>query len=302
MTVPDLVPDSKHDVERPLEPKFTKWLRWIVVIFLVIPLMWSAAGLEISPSRIWKAPGQILTLLGGMFPPNWTGTPKTLELILESLYVAWIGTIIGATLSFPLAFLAATNVAPRWVTLPVRSFLSAIRAFPELVLAIMFIPAFGLGPFAGTLAIGLHSIGTLGKLSSEVIEGVDDGPIEAIKASGGTFFQQMRFGVVPQALPTIVAYWLYRFEINIRASAVLGVIGAGGVGAEIVGRLRFRADWPKAGAVLILTILTVLLIDTASSSIRRRIITGHTSGSRPAKWMAAILGASEAPSTEPINP
>jgi len=302
MTVPDLVPHSKQDVERPLEPKFTKWLRWIVVIFLVIPLIWSAAGLEISPSRIWKAPGQILTLLGGMFPPNWSGTPKTLELILESLYVAWIGTIIGATLSFPLAFLAATNVAPRWVTLPVRSFLSAIRAFPELVLAIMFIPAFGLGPFAGTLAIGLHSIGTLGKLSSEVIEGVDDGPIEAIKASGGTFFQQMRFGVVPQALPTIVAYWLYRFEINIRASAVLGVIGAGGVGAEIVGRLRFRADWPKAGAVLILTILTVLLIDTASSSIRRRIITGHTSGSRPAKWMAAILGASEAPSTEPINP
>lgn len=302
MTVPDLVPHSKQDVERPLEPKFTKWLRWIVVIFLVIPLIWSAAGLEISPSRIWKAPGQILTLLGGMFPPNWSGTPKTLELILESLYVAWIGTIIGATLSFPLAFLAATNVAPRWVTLPVRSFLSAIRAFPELVLAIMFIPAFGLGPFAGTLAIGLHSIGTLGKLSSEVIEGVDDGPIEAIKASGGTFFQQMRFGVVPQALPTIVAYWLYRFEINIRASAVLGVIGAGGVGAEIVGRLRFRADWPKAGAVLILTILTVLLIDTASSSIRRRIITGHTSGSRPAKWMAAILGASETPSTEPINP
>lgn len=301
MTVPDLVPHSKQDVERPLEPKFTKWLRWIVVIFLVVPLLWSAAGLEISPSRIFEAPGQILTLLGGMFPPDWTGTPKTLELILESLYVAWIGTIIGATLSFPLAFLAATNVAPRWVTLPVRSFLSAVRAFPELVLAIMFIPAFGLGPFAGTLAIGLHSIGTLGKLSSEVIEGVDDGPIEAIKASGGTFFQQMRFGVVPQALPTIVAYWLYRFEINIRASAVLGVIGAGGVGAEIVGRLRFRADWPKAGAVLILTIVTVLLIDTASSSIRRRIITGHTSGSRPAKWMAAILGASEAPSTEPIN-
>lgn len=301
MTVPDLVPDSTHEIKRPPEPRFTKWLRWIVLVALVIPLLWSAAGLEISPSRIWQAPGQILTLLGGMFPPDWTGTPKTLELILESLYVAWIGTIIGATLSFPLAFFAATNVAPRWVTLPVRSLLSAIRAFPELVLAIMFIPAFGLGPFAGTLAIGLHSIGTLGKLSSEVIEGVDDGPIEAIKSSGGTFFQQMRFGVVPQALPTIVAYWLYRFEINIRASAVLGVIGAGGVGAEIVGRLRFRGDWPKAGAVLILTVLTVLLIDTASSSIRRRIITGHSSASRPAKWMSALLGSSEPPSTDPIE-
>lgn len=298
MTVPDLVPEGVSDVERPQEPQFTKWLRIIIVVGLVIPLMWSATGLEISPQRLWEAPGQILTLLSGMFPPDWSGTPKTIELILESLYVAWIGTIIGAALSFPLAFLAATNVAPRSITLPVRSFFSAIRAFPELVLAIMFIPAFGLGPFAGTLAIGLHSIGTLGKLSSEVIEGVDDGPIEAIKASGGTYFQQMRFGVVPQALPTIVAYWLYRFEINIRASAVLGVIGAGGVGAEIVGRLRFRGDWPKAGAVLILTIVTVLLIDTASSIIRRRIITGHASSSRPAKWMAALLGASDEPSTE----
>jgi phosphonate transport system permease protein len=267
------------------------------VLGLLVPLIWAATGLEISPRRLIDAPSQILTLLSGIFPPDFTGTPKTLELILESLYVAWIGTIIGATLSFPLAFMAATNVAPRWLTLPVRSFLSAIRAFPELVLAIMLIPAFGLGPFAGTLAIGLHSIGTLGKLASEVIEGVDDGPIEAIKSSGGTFIQQMRFGVVPQALPTIVAYWLYRFEINIRASAVLGVIGAGGVGAEIVGRLRFRGDWPKAGAVLILTILTVLLIDTVSSAVRRRIITGHASQSRGSKWMAAMLGSSiEVPS------
>ena len=298
MTVPDLVPDGDHDIARPPEPKFTKYLRWIIVVGLIVPLLWSAAGLEISPSRVAEAPGQIWTLLKGLFPPEWSGTSQTLSLILESLYVAWIGTLIGATLSFPLAFAAATNVAPRWITLPTRSLLSAVRAFPELVLAIMFIPAFGLGPFAGTLAIGLHSIGTLGKLSSEVIEGVDDGPIEAIKSSGGTFFQQMRFGVVPQALPTIVAYWLYRFEINIRASAVLGVIGAGGVGAEIVGRLRFRGDWPKAGAALILTIATVLLIDAASSAVRRRIITGHTSQSRPAKWMAAFLGSTEEPSTE----
>lgn len=290
MTVPDLVKGATKDVPRPVEPKFTKWLRWIVIVGLVVPMVWAAAGLEISPQRLIDAPGQILMLLAGMFPPNWDGTPKTVELILESLYVAWVGTIIGAALSFPLAFMAATNVAPRWVTLPTRSLLSAIRAFPELVLAIMLIPAFGLGPFAGTLAIGLHSIGTLGKLSSEVIEGVDPGPIEAIKSSGGTFVQQMRFGVVPQALPTIVAYWLYRFEINVRASAVLGVIGAGGVGAEIVGRLQFRADWPKAGAVLILTIITVLLIDTVSSAVRRRIITGHASQSRGSKWMAALLG------------
>lgn len=301
MIVPDLIPDASQDVARPAEPKFTRYLRWAVVVGLVIPLLWSAAGLEISPSRVAQAPSQVWTLVRGLFPPEWSGVTGTLELILESIYVAWIGTIIGAAMSFPLAFAAATNVAPRWMTLPTRSFLSAVRAFPELVLAIMFIPAFGLGPFAGTLAIGLHSVGTLGKLSSEVIEGVDDGPIEAIKSSGGTFFQQMRFGVVPQALPTIVAYWLYRFEINVRASAVLGVIGAGGVGAEIVGRLKFRGDWPKAGAALILTIVTVLIIDAASSAVRRRIITGQASKSRPAKWMSAFLGSSEEPSTELVE-
>lgn len=298
MTVPDLAPESNVETPRPQEPLLPTVLRWAVVVGVVIPVVWAAAGLEISPARIAEAPGQLWTLLGGMFPPDFANSTRTFEKILESVYVAWIGTIIGASFSFPLAFLAATNVAPAWVSTPVRGFLSAIRAFPELVLAIMFIPAFGLGAFAGTLAIGLHSIGTLGKLSSEVIEGVDDGPIEAIQSSGGTFFQQMRFGVMPQAMPNILAYWLYRFEINIRASAVLGVIGAGGVGAEIVGRLRFRGDWPKAGAVVILTIITVLLIDAASAAIRRRIITGEPAGGRLSKWMTAIVGERPLPSTD----
>ena len=104
MTVPDLVPDGDHDIARPPEPKFTKYLRWIIVVGLIVPLLWSAAGLEISPSRVAEAPGQIWTLLKGLFPPEWSGTSQTLSLILESLYVAWIGTLIGATLSFPLAF------------------------------------------------------------------------------------------------------------------------------------------------------------------------------------------------------
>jgi phosphonate transport system permease protein len=184
------------------------------------------------------------------------------------------------------------------MAVPTRALLSAIRAFPELILAIILIVPFGLGPFTGALAIGLHSIGTLGKLSSEVIEGVDQGPIEAIGAAGGTLMEQMRFGIVPQAMPTIVSYWLYRFEINIRASAVLGLVGAGGIGAEIVARLSFRADWPKAGAALLATIAVVLIVDAVSSSIRRRIITGQPSTSVLSKGMIAITGASRPPSTE----
>jgi len=131
-----------------------------------------------------------------------------------------------------------------------------------------------LGPLTGTLAVGIHSIGTLGKLSSEVIEGIDDGPLESIKSSGGSKLNELFFGVVPQVMPTITSYWLYRFEINLRASAVLGVVGAGGVGAELINQLRFR-DFPRAGTVLVVTILMVLIVDAISAAIRRRIIKGR---------------------------
>ncbi len=269
-----------RDVPRPREPKSTNIIRWVVVVAVVGPLIWSILGLGIRPARIWDAlgpGGSVWTMVGAMIPPDFEGSGRTFEKILESLYIAWVGTIIGAIFSFPLAFLAATNMAPRWVTTPVRGLLSGIRAFPELVLAIILIPALGLGPFTGTLAIGIHSIGTLGKLSSEVIEGIDHGPLEAMQAAGGTRMTAIRYGVLPQAMPNILAYWIYRFEINIRASAVLGVIGAGGVGAELVGRLKFN-ELARASQVLVLTIVTVLVIDSISGAVRRRIISGEPTG------------------------
>lgn len=298
MTVPDLTPDEKMRQFRPDEPLGPRIIRWVVGILIVVPFIWAVIGLEISPERIWRAPAEIWVLLTGMFPPDFDDSGRIVAKLLESIYIAWIGTMMGAIFSFPLSFMAATNVAPRWMAIPTRAILSGIRAFPELILAVILIVPFGLGPFTGALAIGLHSIGTLGKLSSEVIEGVDNGPIEAIGSAGGTLPLQMRYGIVPQAMPTIVAYWLYRFEINIRASAVLGLVGAGGIGAEIVARLSFRADWPKAGAALLATIAVVLLVDAASSSIRRRIITGQPSTSMLSKGMTAITGAGRPPSTE----
>jgi phosphonate transport system permease protein len=153
-----------------------------------------------------------------MVPPDMSpeAVQRALPKIMESLWIAWVGTIIGAFFSFFLAFAAATNVAPLWLSTAVRQVLNAIRAVPELLVAMVLIPVTGLGPWTGTLALGIHSIGTLGKLSSEVIEGSDAGPVEAISAAGGTKAQEMRFGVIPQVMPNIVAYWLYRFEINIR--------------------------------------------------------------------------------------
>jgi phosphonate transport system permease protein len=232
-----------------------------------------------------------------MVPPDFSAEAieRALPSITESLWMAWIGTMIGASFSFLIAFAAATNVTSRWVANSVRQVLNAIRAVPEIILAMVLIPVAGLGPWTGTLALGIHSIGTLGKLSSEVIEGIDRGPVEAVAATGGTRLQQIRFGMVPQVMPTIVAYWLYRFEINIRASAVLGIIGAGGVGAELQAQLRFR-DFPRAATVLLLTIAVVLLIDTVSARIRRRIISGHPEAGPIAmfadlNWWQRILAA-----------
>jgi len=166
-------------------------------------------------------------------------------------------------------------VSPRFIRVPVRQLFNAIRAIPELIVAVVLLAVTGLGPWAGALAIGLHSVGTLGKLSTESIESIDGGPLEAVQACGGGWTSRMRWGVLPQVLPIITSYWLFRFEINVRASAVLGMIGAGGVGAELVSQLNFR-NFDAVGAILIVTIVVVIAIDTTSGAVRRRIIAGGT--------------------------
>ena len=155
-----------------------------------------------------------------------------------------------------------------------RQVLNAIRAFPEIILAIaIMIPIAGLGPVAGALAIGLHSVGTLGKLTAEVIEGIDSGPVEAARAAGGRSLQIQRWGVLPQVLPEIIAFWLYRFEINIRAAAVLGVVGAGGIGFSLQQTITFHR-YELTGTLVIVIVVATIAVDTVSGWVRRRIIEG----------------------------
>ena len=220
--------------ERPLPPK--TFHLWLIAIPLCVAIIWSVTGLNITISRLLDAPSDAWAILRQMVPPGFAEVYErgAVGKIFESVYIAWIGTIIGALISLPLAFLAAHNVAPIWIRSPIRQLFNAIRAVPELILAVILIPVTGLGAWAGTLAIGLHSIGTLGKWACESIEDIDDGPVEATKACGGKWVSGMRWGVLPQVMPIVSSYWLFRFEINVRASAVLGMIGAGGVGSELV--------------------------------------------------------------------
>ncbi len=270
--------------ERPKQPVGPRVFRAAITFAIVLPVLWSAAGLEVSLDRLLSAPGDIWAIVRQLVPElSAEAIQRAMPKVLESIYIAWIGTMIGAFFSFPLAFFAAKNVSPTYINAGIRQVLNMIRAVPELLVAMVLIPVTGLGAWTGALALGIHSIGTLGKLSSEVIEGIDEGPVEAVAAAGGGFISRMRFAVVPQVMPSIVAYWLYRFEINIRASAVLGVVGAGGIGAELVSQLRFR-DFARAGTVLFITIVTVLAVDTISAKIRRRIISGHPEPGPVAAW------------------
>lgn len=268
-------PDVTTRPPRPVGPLLRRIALALVVAILFI---WGLSGLDISLSRLRTAPGEAWAIVKLMWPPDFATEIDrgVLGKILESVYIAWIGTMLAATLSLPLAFLASNNVTPAVIRLPIRQLFNVIRAVPELIVAMIFLGVVPLGAWAGTLAIGLHSVGTLGKLSSEEIESSDRGPVEAVEACGGRWISRVRWGVLPQVLPAIASFWLFRFEINVRASAVLGLIGAGGVGSELISQLNFR-NFPQVGAVLILTVAVVVVIDTVSSTVRRRIIGGRSS-------------------------
>lgn len=246
----------------------------ILICIVVIDARWERL-LEVPVLSITY--GQLM--VGGVFQnpfvdPNLTYWGDALRLMAESLQIAWIGTVIGALLSFPIAFLAASTVAPPWIVFITRQFLNIVRAIPELVLAIaIMLPIFGLGPLAGALAIGVGSIGTLGKLTSEAIEAVAPGPSEALRASGASTLQRLRWAVTPQILPEIIAFWLYRFEINIRASAILGILGAGGVGS-LLAQVFERRDWERIGITLAVIIIVTIIVDQISASVRHRVISG----------------------------
>ncbi|HEX6947732.1 MAG TPA: phosphonate ABC transporter, permease protein PhnE [Acidimicrobiia bacterium] len=261
---------------RPKEPVGPKLFRLGTTLVILLPVIWGAMGLELTWERILNAPTDTWNLLRLMVPPELSAevVQRAMPKVMESLFIAWIGTMIAAAFSLALAVLGARNISNRMVSGAIQSLFVVIRAFPELLLAMILIPITGLGAFTAVLAIGIHSIGTLGKLTSEAIEGIDPGPVEAMASVGGGRLAQIRFGALPQVMPVIVAYWLYRFEVNIRASAVLGVIGAGGIGLELVQQMQFH-NYQRVGTVLFLTIVVVLIIDMISARLRRRIITGR---------------------------
>ena len=197
--------------------------------------------------------------------------PKYLKLLFETFNMALLATIVGSTLALFLSFLAAKNTSPNSLLFfSIRRILEFFRGVPEIIFAILFVWVLGIGPLAGIIAMTLHTTGSLGKLFSEVHENSNNKPIEALKASGGNWLSEMKFGLLPQVLPNLISYALLRFEINIRASTILGFVGAGGIGQELYLVINFNY-YEEVSAIILLIILTVISIDLLSGYLRKNI-------------------------------
>ncbi len=264
--------------------------RWTVTVVLLALLAWSTWSVDATWGRLLQAPGRAVGFVGTLVETaSLEPLGVALEAMWESIAIAWIATLLGAALSFPLVFLAAANLTRSRVRQPVRQVLNVFRAIPEIVLAIALIPFLGLGPVTGAVAMGISSIGTLGKLSAEIVESIDDGPLQAVEASGGGRLERLRWAVLPQAMPEIAAFWLYRFEINIRVSAVLGVIGIGGIGGFIAQAVE-RNVFERIGLGLLVVILATMLVDAISSRLRRRLIEGPSPAAQARRERASTGG------------
>ncbi|GMO12241.1 phosphonate ABC transporter, permease protein PhnE [Bradyrhizobium sp. TM233] len=253
------------------------------VVVFAAALLLAAFGAEVNLRTLFTYFGnfvsyfdRILTLENGQ--RVWTdvgewlwGWRKWLRMLGETLLISYVGTLIGATFAFGLNFFAAENTSPApWLRFTVRRLLEFARTVPGIVFALIFVIAFGLGPMAGVLAIAIHSTGALGKLFSEIVENADMKPVEGIRSTGASWLACMRFAVVPQVTAGYASYALLRFEINVREASVMGFVGAGGIGQELVVAIR-KFYYSDVSAILLTIILTVFIIDISTGWLRGRL-------------------------------
>lgn len=249
---------------------------WMIAVVVAIIIIWAFAGmpaLELKSKSI-----EILkSIFYGLFHPDlgYIYIPAGEDLLrglLETFAIAVIGTFIASIICIPFAFLGARNMVKlRPVTGTSKFILSIIRVFPEIVMALIFIKAVGPGSFSGVLALGIHSIGMLGKLFVEDIESLDFSAVESLKAIGANKTKTLIFAVIPQILPSFISLILYRFELNLRSASILGLIGAGGIGTPLIFALQTRS-WDRVGIILIGLVLMVAIVDLISGAIRKRIV------------------------------
>lgn len=248
-------------------------LKNLLTIILFLALLGSA-GYKTGANfpKLFAGFPEMGKLLVQMVPPDWSYFAKIVTPMLETIRMAVLGTTFGAILAVPVAFMAASNVNKSLALYyPARFILNLIRTIPDLLFAAVFVAIFGIGPLAGIMALSFFSFGLIAKLSYESIEAINPGPLEAMTAVGANKLQWIYFAVVPQVLPQFMAYLLYTFEINVRAAAVLGLVGAGGIGLYLDRTLNWLR-YDQTSSIIIFTLTVVLLIDYVSTRIREKLL------------------------------
>lgn len=248
------------------------WSRGVLqfgIVLIVIAACSYYVGLFDMP-RLADGVPSILGLAGEMFPPDFSQVAQWVKPLFDTVAMSIAGTALAVSLSLPLAFLGARNTSPHPLVYQVaRGVLNALRAVPELIMGILFVAAVGFGALPGVLALGLHSVGMVGKFFAEAVEHVDEAPVEAARAAGATPLQVILHGVLPQVLPQMADISIYRWEYNFRASTVMGMVGAGGIGFELIGSLRIM-QYQDVSALLLIILLMVTLVDSLSDTLRKR--------------------------------
>jgi phosphonate transport system permease protein len=245
------------------------WTLWIIVVGL---LVWSW-----NPAEMWRA-GSLVTDWRNMaefgqafLRPNFHEWRGYLEDMIITVQIAIWGTALAAVLGAPFAILASSNIAPQWVVQPVRRLMDSCRAINEIMFALLFVVAVGLGPFAGVMALFVHNTGVFAKLYSEAVEAIDPRPVEGIRATGARRIPEIVFGVIPQVLPMWSSFILYRLETNVRSATTLGIVGAGGIGQTLYESIR-SFQYGETAAQLIVVVVTVILIDLTSAKLRKALV------------------------------
>jgi phosphonate transport system permease protein len=244
-------------------------------------LIWGGLALVLAwsfgPAEMWRAvslftdAGNMAEYAGGFLHPKFRDWDYYVAEMILTVQIAIWGTVLAVIFGIPFALLSSSNIAPAWVVQPVRRLMDACRAINELVFAVLFVVAVGLGPFAGVMALFIHNMGIVAKLFSEAVEAIDPRPVEGIRATGATRLQEIIYGVVPQVLPLWISFSLYRFETNVRSATVLGLVGAGGIGQILFESIR-GFYYGETAAIIIIVVITVSILDILSQRLRKLVI------------------------------
>ncbi|WP_244817270.1 phosphonate ABC transporter, permease protein PhnE [Caballeronia sp. Lep1P3] len=241
---------------------------WMALI-AVLGLSWQSA--DMRPLDLFSASGNMSEFARDFFPPDFSEWRTYMHEMIVTLAVAVWGTALALVCAVPCGLLSAQNIAPVWIAQPVRRLMDACRAINEMVFAMLFIVAVGLGPFAGVLALWVHTTGVLAKLFAEAVEAVDARPAEGVRATGASSLDEIVYGVLPQVMPLWISFALYRFESNVRSAMVVGMVGAGGIGVVLYEAIR-SFNYAQTAAVMLIVVVIVSLIDLMSGWIRERVI------------------------------